>query len=684
MAGHPTITDRGAASASIVTPTQARSIVSWGYLAAAVGVAALVRTIPGGPVALVDVLVIVASLVALTVGLRWHRPERGHLWGWLIGALTLYAAAGVVYDMGSGATGKLLALAVHGVGWAALVRLLVRAVRERDPSGDRDGLIDSLIATVSVAVTAWVLVFEPVLAAEHLPMIERTTVVAYPLLGVFTLPFVIRLLVTGGRSVPALRMLLMALIGATVADTLFAFLTWAGGSQAIAYAFYPVNFALAGAAGLHPSMVRITNPGRAPTGPVTALRFGLLGATALVPPALLWLPWLRGAGLAVPVISLGSITIFGLVSMRMWRLVRAVEQLTTRRGEQRFRSLVHNADDVIAILDRDLRVRFITPSVERWGHDVDAVVGRHIDDFVDPDDVARWRALPSSGHDGGLPRFHGRVRAAGDEWREVEAAVADLTDDPDVGGIVLTLHDVTDRNHLQRELAHRAEHDHLTGLPNRSLFHAAVDRVGDSRGTRGVALLFLDVDDFKGFNDSLGHAAGDELLTVLAHACATRCVMPTCRPGWAATSSPSCCRGATPSRPGPWPRACSLPSRRRSPSRTATSWSTPAWGWPSGPTGSTPTSCCATPTSPCTRRRSTARTASRSSTPSCCATCCGDSRSPLRCPTRSPADSSASSTSRSCDPMGTSWRPRRSCGGIIPSSAPSRPFGSSRSPRTRG
>ncbi|MBN2622674.1 MAG: GGDEF domain-containing protein, partial [Acidimicrobiales bacterium] len=163
-----------------------------------------------------------------------------------------------------------------------------------------------------------------------------------------------------------------------------------------------------------------------------------------------------------------------------------------------------------------LHVRFITPSVERWGHQADAVVGRHVHDFVDPDDVVRWRALRSSGHDGGLPRFHGRVRTADGAWREVEAAVSDLTDDPDVEGIVLTLHDVTDRNHLQRELAHRAEHDHLTGLPNRALFHAAVDRLGEDGNTREAALLYVDVDDFKGFNDSLGHAAGDELLTVIA------------------------------------------------------------------------------------------------------------------------------------------------------------------------
>ena len=69
-----------------------------------------------------------------------------------------------------------------------------------------------------------------------------------------------------------------------------------------------------------------------------------------------------------------------------------------------------------------------------------------------------------------------------------------------------------------RLLAHRASHDDLTGLPNRALFRACVDqavaRVRRSGGT--VAVLYLDLDDFKMVNDHFGHAAGDELLTAVA------------------------------------------------------------------------------------------------------------------------------------------------------------------------
>jgi diguanylate cyclase (GGDEF)-like protein len=111
------------------------------------------------------------------------------------------------------------------------------------------------------------------------------------------------------------------------------------------------------------------------------------------------------------------------------------------------------------------------------------------------------------------------MRNADGGFRHIEVIVADLRDDPNVEGIVLTMRDVTDRRELEIRLAHQAFHDTLTGLPNRALFE---DRVRHAlartvrRPTSAVAVIFIDLDDFKGVNDTLGHQAGDELLCSVA------------------------------------------------------------------------------------------------------------------------------------------------------------------------
>jgi diguanylate cyclase (GGDEF)-like protein/PAS domain S-box-containing protein len=87
---------------------------------------------------------------------------------------------------------------------------------------------------------------------------------------------------------------------------------------------------------------------------------------------------------------------------------------------------------------------------------------------------------------------------------------------PGIGaGFVGTIEDITDRLAFEARLAHQANHDPLTGLPNRTLL---AEHVAERfrPGTSGLACLFLDLDDFKVVNDSLGHAAGDELLVEVA------------------------------------------------------------------------------------------------------------------------------------------------------------------------
>ncbi|GIU89711.1 MAG: hypothetical protein KatS3mg010_0810 [Acidimicrobiia bacterium] len=101
-----------------------------------------------------------------------------------------------------------------------------------------------------------------------------------------------------------------------------------------------------------------------------------------------------------------------------------------------------------------------------------------------------------------------------DRWFQLVVESLDLAG----GGAVVSHWEITDRKRAEQELLHHALHDRLTGLPNRALL---ADRIGHAidrarRDERYVALMFLDLDRFKLVNDSLGHAAGDELIRLVA------------------------------------------------------------------------------------------------------------------------------------------------------------------------
>ena len=104
--------------------------------------------------------------------------------------------------------------------------------------------------------------------------------------------------------------------------------------------------------------------------------------------------------------------------------------------------------------------------------------------------------------------------------RDVEAVVSNQTDRPSVAGYVANIRDITERKKFEALLAFRALHDPLTGLANRQLIldRAQQMLVRARRTGVPVAALFIDLDNFKDSNDSLGHGAGDKLLQMVAGA----------------------------------------------------------------------------------------------------------------------------------------------------------------------
>ena len=200
---------------------------------------------------------------------------------------------------------------------------------------------------------------------------------------------------------------------------------------------------------------------------------------------------------------------------------RQRERRATQMVEARYASLIAHASDVIMIVAADGTLRFTSPAFERtFGLKAEEVLGRNLLelwDGADRDELKAFLADVAATPSGVVGPVELRVDRS-PERQTLEIVGSNLTHDPAVQGLALNLRDISERKGLEEQLRELAFHDPLTRLANRNLFR---DRVQHSlaiakRAKRHVAVMFLDLDDFKNVNDTLGHDAGDRLLQAVA------------------------------------------------------------------------------------------------------------------------------------------------------------------------
>ena len=201
--------------------------------------------------------------------------------------------------------------------------------------------------------------------------------------------------------------------------------------------------------------------------------------------------------------------------------ITALKEAEARRAkvEGQLRAITDNLPVAIVYLDDEQRYRFVNRTGLEWlGRPADEVIGQRIGDVLRPIAYERRREAIEQGLSGKRVSFEAES-LTGDVARVLHYAyIPDIESDGRVAGLYGLATDVSALKNVEKQLSLLVRTDVLTGVANRYSFNEilplALSRA--RRAMAGLALMYLDIDHFKSINDTLGHAAGDEVLKAFA------------------------------------------------------------------------------------------------------------------------------------------------------------------------